>query len=100
MMSNIFYQQSEIIIALVLVTLMGLFYKIEIQFGCRKQETFFEPAITQFYNIQVAIDWFFFNYMRSHCPEMQEPVCEKCAADPVCAHRKQLFQPVFRTSFY
>jgi len=49
---------------------------------------------------QGAIDWFFFNYMRSHCPEMQEPVCEKCAADPVCAHRKQLFQPVFRTSFY
>lgn len=49
---------------------------------------------------QGAIDWFFFNYMRSHCPEMQEPDCAQCAANPVCMHRTALFQPVFRTSFY
>ena len=23
-----------------------------------------------------------------------------CSADPVCAHRKELFQPVFRTDYY
>jgi len=47
-----------------------------------------------------AVDWFFFNYMRSHCPEMSEPVCRECAINPVCAHRKDLFQPVIRTTFY
>ena len=47
-----------------------------------------------------AVDWFFFGYMRSHCPEMSEPVCRECAADPVCAHRTGLFQPVIRTTFY
>jgi len=47
-----------------------------------------------------AVDWFFFNYMRSHCPEMTDPICAQCAADPVCAHRKELFQPVIRTTFY
>lgn len=47
-----------------------------------------------------AVDWFFFNYMRSHCPEMSEPICGECALNPVCAHRKELFQPVIRTTFY
>jgi sugar/nucleoside kinase (ribokinase family) len=47
-----------------------------------------------------AVDWFFFNYIRTHCPEMTDPVCSKCVADPVCAKRKELFQPVIRTSFY
>lgn len=47
-----------------------------------------------------AVDWFTFNYTRSHCPEMSEPVCQECAVDPVCAHRKELFQPVIRTTFY
>lgn len=47
-----------------------------------------------------AVDWFTFNYTRSHCPEMTEPVCSECAVDPVCAHRKELFQPVIRTTFY
>ena len=23
-----------------------------------------------------------------------------CSAEPVCAHRKELFQPVFRTDYY
>ncbi len=47
-----------------------------------------------------AVDWFFFNYMRSHCPEMTDPVCEECAMNLVCAKRKEMFQPVLRTSFY
>jgi len=47
-----------------------------------------------------AVDWFFFGYMRTHCPEMSQPVCRECAADPVCAHRTELFQPVLRTTFY
>ena len=47
-----------------------------------------------------AVDWFFFAYSRQRCPEMSEPVCSECAVDQVCAHRKQLFQPVLRTTFY
>ena len=46
-----------------------------------------------------AVDWFFFN-ARRRCPEMSEPECSRCAVDPVCAHRKTLFQPVLRTTFY
>jgi hypothetical protein len=47
-----------------------------------------------------AVDHVAFNYNRVHCPEMSEPVCERCALDPACAHRKDLFQPVIRTTFY
>ena len=46
-----------------------------------------------------AVDWFFFQ-ARKRCPEMSEPDCEACAVDPACAHRKKLFQPVRRTSYY
>lgn len=47
-----------------------------------------------------AVDNVAFSYNRKHCPEMTEPVCVLCALDPACAHRKDLFQPVIRTSFY
>lgn len=47
-----------------------------------------------------AVDHIAFNYNRKHCPEMTEPICEACALDPACAHRKHLFQPVIRTTFY
>ena len=46
-----------------------------------------------------AVDWFFFS-ARKRCPEMTEPECQLCQVDPVCAHRKELFQPVLRTTFY
>ncbi|MGQ9585113.1 MAG: carbohydrate kinase family protein [Anaerolineae bacterium] len=46
-----------------------------------------------------AVDWFFFG-ARRRCPEMTEPDCAHCPMDPVCAHRKGLFQPVRRTTFY
>ena len=46
-----------------------------------------------------AVDWFFFG-ARKYCPEMSEPECRFCQLDPVCAHRKELFQPVLRTTFY
>jgi hypothetical protein len=46
-----------------------------------------------------AVDSFFFN-ARKRCPEMSEPECGLCQVDSVCAHRKALFQPVLRTSFY
>jgi len=46
-----------------------------------------------------ACDYFLFQ-MRHRCPEMSEPECAACPADPVCAHRKELFQPVRRTTFY
>ncbi|MEW6232154.1 MAG: hypothetical protein AB1566_07570 [Chloroflexota bacterium] len=46
-----------------------------------------------------TVDWFFFN-ARHRCPEVAEPECFQCPVDPVCAHRKELFQPVLRTTFY
>jgi len=46
-----------------------------------------------------AVDWFFFQ-ARQRCPEMSEPQCDLCAVDPVCEHRKKLFQPVRRTTYY
>jgi hypothetical protein len=46
-----------------------------------------------------AVDWFFFG-ARKRCPEMTEPECALCALDPICAHRKDFFQPVLRTTFY
>jgi hypothetical protein len=46
-----------------------------------------------------AVDWYTFS-ARKRCPEMTEPECHLCQVDPVCAHRKEFFQPVFRTSFY
>jgi sugar/nucleoside kinase (ribokinase family) len=45
------------------------------------------------------VDMLFFN-ARGYCPEMSEPECHRCQLDPVCAHRKELFQPVLRTTFY
>jgi len=47
-----------------------------------------------------AVDWFFFSNARKRCLEMSEPECGSCPVNPVCAHRKELFQPVIRTSFY
>ena len=46
-----------------------------------------------------ACDYFLFQ-MRHRCPETREPECARCPADPACAHRKELFQPVHRTTFY
>jgi sugar/nucleoside kinase (ribokinase family) len=46
-----------------------------------------------------AVDQFFFG-ARKRCPEMSEPDCGSCQLDPVCDHRKELFQPVLRTSNY
>ena len=42
--------------------------------------------------------YFFFSLKR--CPKISEPGCSSCSADPVCAHRKELFQPVSRTDYY
>ena len=47
-----------------------------------------------------AVNDFFFCNARKRCPEMSEPDCRLCQLDPVCAHRKELFQPVLRTTFY
>jgi hypothetical protein len=46
-----------------------------------------------------AVDYYFFG-ARKRCPEMSEPECQRCQVDPVCAHRRELFQPVLRTAFY
>jgi hypothetical protein len=47
-----------------------------------------------------AVNSFLFTNARKRCPEMSEPECQFCRLDPVCAHRKEFFQPVLRTSFY
>ena len=47
-----------------------------------------------------AVDNITFNYTRSHCPELTVPVCANCALSPVCRHQVELFQPVFRTTYY
>ena len=46
-----------------------------------------------------AVDIFFFE-ARKRCPEMTIPECEKCSVELVCAQKKELFQPVYRTTFY
>jgi sugar/nucleoside kinase (ribokinase family) len=46
-----------------------------------------------------ALDKFFFENRR-RCPEMTEPDCPRCPVDAICAHRKELFQPVRPTTFY
>jgi hypothetical protein len=46
-----------------------------------------------------AVDWLLFG-ARQRCPEMAEPDCAPCIVNPACAHRKELFQPVRRTTFY
>jgi hypothetical protein len=47
-----------------------------------------------------SVNNFIFTNARKRCPEMTEPECRFCALDPVCAHRKEFFQPVMRTTFY
>ena len=47
-----------------------------------------------------AVDAFLFSNARIRCPEMTGPQRERCPLDPVCAHRKELFQAVLRTTFY
>jgi hypothetical protein len=47
-----------------------------------------------------AVDGLLFSNARKHCPEMTEPSCRSCMLDSVCAHRKDYFQPVLRTTFY
>lgn len=46
-----------------------------------------------------ALDALFFAARRK-CPEVGEPACGSCLLDPACAHRKDLFQPVFPTTAY
>ncbi len=45
------------------------------------------------------IDALFFG-ARKTCPEMKEPDCPRCLLVPACAKRTDLFQPVFRTTYY
>ena len=47
-----------------------------------------------------AVNAFLFTNARKRCPEMTEPECQSCKLDAVCAHRKEYFQPVLRTTFY
>ena len=46
-----------------------------------------------------VIDFFFF-MNRKNCPEMTKPVCETCGIYKTCARYVELFQPIFRTTFY
>ena len=46
-----------------------------------------------------AVDYFLFQN-RTRCPEMTVPDCASCLVDSVCAHDKELFQPVRRVTYY
>ena len=58
-----------------------------------------ERVVVQSGKTMGAVDWFFFQ-ARQRCPEMTAPRCDECLVDAACAHRKSLFQPVLRTSYY
>jgi sugar/nucleoside kinase (ribokinase family) len=60
----------------------------------------FEQLVTQSGKSLSTVNGFMFANARKRCPEMTEPECRICPLDPDCAHRKELFQPVLRTSFY
>ena len=45
------------------------------------------------------IDALFFG-ARKTCPEMTRPDCPRCLLETVCAKKIDLFQPVFRTTYY
>jgi hypothetical protein len=47
-----------------------------------------------------ALNGLTFSTARQRCPELTEPQCQSCPLDPVCAHSKEYFQPVLRTTFY
>jgi len=61
--------------------------------------TAIEHIVTKSGKSMGAVDWFFFQ-ARKRCPEMSKPHCEMCVVDSACAHRKKLFQPVRRTTYY
>ena len=45
------------------------------------------------------LDALFFG-ARRFCPETTLPRCEECMLSPACARRVELFQPIFRTTWY
>ena len=47
-----------------------------------------------------AVGWFLFGSMRRYCLEVGEPHCSQCHLETVCQQKRDLFQPVLRTSFY
>jgi sugar/nucleoside kinase (ribokinase family) len=60
----------------------------------------YEQLVTLSGKSPSAVNGFIFGNARKVCPEMTEPECESCEMDAVCAHRKEYFQPVLRTTFY
>jgi sugar/nucleoside kinase (ribokinase family) len=46
-----------------------------------------------------GIDYLFFQ-ARKRCPEVDPPDCPSCPLEPACGKQKNLFQPVFRTTYY
>jgi len=46
------------------------------------------------------IDGFFFRNGRTRCLQTSPPTCPTCPLHGACAERTDLFQPVFRTTFY
>jgi endonuclease III len=60
----------------------------------------FEQLVTLSGRSPSTVNGFIFMNARKRCPEMTDPQCRLCPLDPVCAHRKEFFQPVLRTSFY
>jgi hypothetical protein len=60
----------------------------------------FDQLVTLSSRSPSTMNGLIFMNARKRCPEMTEPDCGSCQLDPVCAHRKEFFQSVLRTSFY
>lgn len=60
----------------------------------------FAQLVTQSGRTLSTVNGLIFLNARKRCPEMTDPQCVSCEFDPVCAHRKEFFQPVLRTTFY
>jgi hypothetical protein len=60
----------------------------------------YEQLVTLSGRSPSIVNGLIFQNARKTCPEMTEPECDSCQLDLVCAHRKEFFQPVLRTSFY
>lgn len=68
-----------------------------IRFACYRA---YEQLVTRSGKRYGAVGWFLFSSMRRYCLEMGEPQCSLCHLETVCQQKRELFQPVMRTSFY
>ena len=60
----------------------------------------YEQLVAQSGKRYGEVGWFLFSSMRRYCLEIEVPQCEQCHLEAVCQQKRELFQPIIRTSFY